>query len=140
MRPAITSILTPAPSVGRRILICEDDYLSAQDFASILRESGYEVDGPAHTAEEALAAAYQHLPDVALIDIGLSGAIDGISVAAELAPLGVPIIFLTGDYQRACVEGRELAADILIKPISEIAIIGSIASVLQPKHGSGERR
>jgi hypothetical protein len=37
-----------------------------------------------------------------LIDIGLSGAIDGISLAAEVATLGVPVIFLTGDYQRVC--------------------------------------
>jgi DNA-binding response OmpR family regulator len=70
----------------------------------------------------------------------LSGALDGLSVAAELTPLGVPVILLTGNYQRAVVEGRDLAADILIKPVSEIAILRSVASVLQPKPACGERR
>ena len=73
---------------------------------------------------------YLCLPDLALIDIGLKGMIDGISVAAELAPLGVPVIFLTGDYQRAGHEGRELATDILIKPVSEKAILRAVASAL----------
>jgi DNA-binding NarL/FixJ family response regulator len=61
------------PSVGKRVLICEDDYLLALDFAATLSETGYEVIGPVHSAETALAEAYRHRPDVALIDIGLSG-------------------------------------------------------------------
>jgi two-component system, response regulator PdtaR len=70
---------------------------------------------------------------LALIDIGLSGAIDGITLAAEIATLGVPVIFLTGDYERAYVEGREFAADILIKPISVPAFLNSVTSVLRTK-------
>jgi DNA-binding response OmpR family regulator len=45
----------------------------------------------------------------------------------------VPVIFLTGDYQRACIEGREHAADILIKPISVPVFLNSVASVLRTK-------
>ena len=69
--------------------------------ASVLQEFGIEVTGPISTAEEALAECFRQPPDLALIDIGLSGAIDGITLAAEIATLDVPIIFLTGDYQRA---------------------------------------
>jgi DNA-binding response OmpR family regulator len=60
-------------------------------------------------------------------------AIDGITLAFEIAPRGVPVIFLTGDYERACVEGREFAADILIKPISVPAFLNSVSSVLRTK-------
>ena len=70
---------------------------------------------------------------MALIDIDLGGTIDGISVAAELAPLDVSVIFLTADYQRAGVEGRELAADILIKPVVEDTVLQAVASALQRK-------
>jgi two-component system, response regulator PdtaR len=119
-----------AATAGLRILICEDDPLAAMDFAEILRNAGCQVVGPTYTAVEALAESYLCLPDLALIDIGLKGMIDGISVAAELAPLGVPVIFLTGDYQRAGHEGRELATDILIKPVSEKAILRAVASAL----------
>jgi len=76
---------------------------------------------------------FRQPPDLALIDTGLSGAIDGISLAAEIAALGVPVIFLTGDYQRACIEGREHAAAILIKPISVPVFLNSVASVLRTK-------
>jgi FixJ family two-component response regulator len=77
--------------------------------------------------------AYLHLPTLALIDIDLGGAIDGISVAAELAPLGVSVVFITADYKRAAVEGREFAADILIKPVAESTVLDAVASALQQK-------
>ena len=125
----------PASTAGLRVLICEDDALTALGFAYILQNAGWQVVGPVHTAEEALAESYRRLPDLALIDIGLKGMIDGISVAAELAPLGVPVIFLTGNYQRAGSEGRELATDILIKPVSEKAILRAAAAALHLDQG-----
>ncbi len=140
MCPVLRRTPKLAPSAGKRILICEDNRMVAKGLAVVLANLGYEIVGPAQTAEAALGEAYRHRPDVALIDIGLSGALDGLSVAAELAPLGVPVILLTGNYQRAVVEGRDLAADILIKPVSDLAILRSVASVLQPKPACGERR
>src|SRR5918994_3273113 len=130
MRSAAPPPPKPASTAGLRVLICEDDALTALSFAYILQNAGWQVVGPTHTAEEALAESYRRLPDLALIDIGLKGMIDGISVAAELAPLGVPVIFLTGNYQRAGSEGRELATDILIKPVTEKAILRAAAAAL----------
>ena len=118
---------------GKRVLLCENNPRVGMCIASILQEVGIEVAGPISTAEEALAECFRQPPDLALIDIGLSGAIDGITLAAEIAPRGVPVIFLTGDYERACVEGREFAADILIKPISVPAFLNSVTSVLRTK-------
>jgi two-component system, response regulator PdtaR len=123
----------PAQYQGKRVLLCENNPRVGMCIASILQEVGIEVAGPIGTAEEALAECFRQPPDLALIDIGLSGAIDGISLAAEIAPRGVPVIFLTGDYERACVEGREFAADILIKPISVPAFLNSVTSVLRTK-------
>ena len=123
----------PAQYQGKRVLLCENNPCVGMCIASVLHEIDVEVVGPIGTAEEALAECIRQPPDLALIDIGLSGAIDGISVAAEIAALGVPVIFLTGDYERACVEGREFAADILIKPISVPAFLNSVTSVLRTK-------
>ena len=75
-----------------------------------------------------------------LIDIDLGGTIDGISVAAELAPLGVAVVFITADYKRAAVEGREFAADILIKPVTESTVLHSIAAILQRKQAADTGR
>ena len=85
------------PPAGNRILICGDDRLIALGWSGLLIDAGYTVVGPAYRAEKALEMAYQHLPTLALIDIDLGGTIDGISVAAELAPLGVAVIFITAD-------------------------------------------
>ena len=90
-------------ATSRRILICEDNRLIAMGWAVMLASAGYQVVGPVHGAEKALELAYKDLPDLALIDIALGGTIDGISVAAELAPLGTSVIFVTADYQRAAV-------------------------------------
>jgi DNA-binding response OmpR family regulator len=115
----------------KRILVCEDSDTVARLWVAVLEQSGYKVVGPVSSAEKALEEAYQHLPDLAIIDIGLSGTIDGISVAAELAPLGVPVILLTGNYQRAAEEGRQIAADILIKPVLPSIMIKSVNAILQ---------
>ena len=123
----------PAQYQGKRVLLCENNPRVGICIASVLQEVGIEVTGPISTAEEALAECFRQSPDLALIDIGLSGAIDSISLAAEIAPRGVPVIFLTGDYERAGVEGREFAADILIKPISVPAFLNSVTSVLRTK-------
>ena len=95
----ITLLPCGKPNADHHILICEDDALIAMGWAAMLADGGYTVVGPAHSAEKALKMAYQHLPSLALVDIGLGGTIDGISVAAELAPLGVPVIFITADYK-----------------------------------------
>jgi DNA-binding response OmpR family regulator len=136
MPSVMTPISSEKPTVDSRILICEDDPLIALGWAALLSNEGYTVVGPAFKAEKALEMAYRHLPTLALIDIDLGGTIDGISVAAELAPLGVSIIFLTADYKRAGVEGRELAADILIKPVVVNTVLQAVASALQRKQKS----
>ena len=128
-----TNPIPSVPPAGDRILICEDDPLIALGWSGLLIDEGYTVVGPAYRAEKALEMAYRHLPTLALIDIDLGGTIDGISVAAELAPLGVAVVFITADYKRAAVEGREFAADILIKPVTESTVLRSIAAILQRK-------
>ena len=140
MSVAINPLPGRKPNADHRILICEDDRLIAMGWAALLADGGYTVVGPAHSAEKALKMAYQHLPSLALVDIDLGGTIDGISLAAELAPLGIPVIFITGDYKIAAVEGRELAADILIKPVIHSTVLHLVASILQGKQGDNTAR
>lgn len=128
------------PTDARRVLVCEDNHLIAVGLASILTREGYTVLGPVDTGEDALRTAFQDLPDLVLLDIGLAGAVDGISVAAELHPMGVSIIFVTSDYQRAALDGREYASDVLIKPVRVSAVLNSVAATLgkRPPQGKAE--
>jgi DNA-binding response OmpR family regulator len=57
--------------VTKRILVCEDSDTVARLWVAVLEQSGYKVVGPLSSAEKALEEAYQDLPDLAIIDIGL---------------------------------------------------------------------
>jgi two-component system, response regulator PdtaR len=140
MPAAPNATASTKPFSGQRILICEDNHLIAMGWASVLTKEGYAVVGPVYTGEEALQMAFQDLPDLVLLDVGLAGDIDGISVAAELAPMGVGIIFVTSDYQRVALDGREYSSDVLIKPVAVSSVLHSIASILRNKQMLGTNR
>jgi hypothetical protein len=45
----------------------------------------------------------------------------------------VTIIFVTADYQRASLEAREFATEILIKPVSANTLLELVSSTLKSK-------
>jgi DNA-binding NarL/FixJ family response regulator len=67
-----------------RILIVEDDFLIAMQTETALIEAGFDVVGIAATAEEAIALARKQRPSLAVMDIRLASARDGIDAAREL--------------------------------------------------------
>lgn len=81
----------------RKVLIVEDEAITALDLELRLEGLGYEVLGPCADAASALAMAAQERPDLALMDIRIAGPRDGIDAAEEMmSRLGVPVMFLTG--------------------------------------------
>jgi PAS domain S-box-containing protein len=91
-----------ARGVGR-ILVVDDNHDAAVSLATMLRLTGYEVH-TAHDGIEAVAAAEEFRPDVALLDLGLPGQ-SGYDVACRIRerPWGkeVVLIALTGWGQQA---------------------------------------
>ena len=61
---------TPAASLGRRILVVDDNVDAAMSLAVLLGLMGHET-RTAHDGLEAMAVADQFRPDVALLDIGM---------------------------------------------------------------------
>ena len=79
-----------------RILIVEDDFLIAMQTETALTEAGFDVVGTATTAEEAIALAKEQRPSLAVMDIRLASARDGIDAAKELfRELHIRCIFAT---------------------------------------------
>lgn len=79
------------------ILIVEDDDLQALALEGTLIAAGHRVCGIAGTADDAVDLALQHHPDIALMDIRLSGGRNGIAAALRLRrELQVPTIFVSG--------------------------------------------
>ncbi len=52
-----------------RIVLADDSVLLREGVARLLAEAGFEVVAQAATADELLAAVWQHRPDVAIVDI-----------------------------------------------------------------------
>jgi DNA-binding NarL/FixJ family response regulator len=85
-----------APEV-RTILVVEDDPLVASCVCDILGELEFAVLGAASSGPEALSLAEQDRPDLAVVDIRLSGPLDGVDIARVLTRrFGTAVIFLSG--------------------------------------------
>lgn len=110
------------------VLLVEDDPDFAESVSVNLEQAGYRVTGIARSGLEAFKLCERERPSVALVDITLEGAFDGIFLGAQLAERDIPVIYLTGRFDRAVQEGREHAAALLAKPCSLAELTEAIES------------
>jgi DNA-binding NarL/FixJ family response regulator len=89
-----------------RVLIVEDDFLIAMQTEIALTAAGFEIVGPATTAEEAVELAREAQPWLAVMDIRLASSRDGIDAARELyEDFAIRCIFATA-HDDAHTRGR----------------------------------
>jgi CheY-like chemotaxis protein len=104
-----------------KILIVEDEALTALLLSRNLQLKGYDTSQPVATGEAAIQMAGADRPDVAIMDIRLAGGMDGIETAGELiARYNLPIIFMTGYSDEATINKAAALkpAAYLIKPVT----------------------
>ncbi len=104
-----------------RILIVESDAVIAEVLDRQLSSLGYDVLARASTGEEAIRFAARNVPDVALVDEGLKGRLDGITAAEIIrAERGSAIVFLTAHTPNDLFEKTKRAepCGYLAKPVS----------------------
>jgi CheY-like chemotaxis protein len=115
------------------ILIVEDEALIASYIEEVLGESGFSVAGIAASGTEALSLAAEHQPALALVDIRLTGPIDGIELACQLRQrFDLPAIFLSGLVDNQTVERAESARPLgfLNKPFLPSQVFNAIERAL----------
>jgi PAS domain S-box-containing protein len=79
-----------------KVLVVEDEILSATDIVDMIRSFGYSTLGPIATGEDALVFAGRDKPDIILMDIHLRGDIDGIAAATEIRiKHKIPVVYIT---------------------------------------------
>ncbi|MEM6836594.1 MAG: EAL domain-containing protein [Cyanobacteria bacterium P01_C01_bin.120] len=79
-----------------KILVVEDEIVIAMDLQATLVDLGYDVPEIVTSGEEAIHTALAMHPDLVLMDINLSQALDGIDAAQEIIQrLDIPVIYLT---------------------------------------------
>jgi PAS domain S-box-containing protein len=110
-----------------RIIIAEDDAISARYLKESMIARGYDVPDVVTSADELLRAVENCGPDIILMDVMLEGAGDGIDAAAQIAARhDIPVIYLTGHTAREIVDRAKATGPygFLVKPIniSELVI------------------
>jgi DNA-binding response OmpR family regulator len=120
--------------IVKRILIIEDEPLTAFDNEVMLKDAGYEVVATHDDFEEAVAALDRDKIDLILSDVRLRGEKTGIQLAAEAKRRGVPLLFVTGHPPD---NAHELAIGCLRKPYNERQLRQALEAVDQ--HLAGKR-
>ena len=79
-----------------KILIVEDEAITAKDLQDRLKELGYDAPAIAASGEEAIKKAEEIKPDLVLMDIILKGDMDGIEAAEQIRDrFDIPVVYVT---------------------------------------------
>ena len=118
-------------SQPRQILIVEDDLIVASELATVLAQEGHEILGPVADGLEALKLAGGSHPTIAVIDLNLAGAINGLTVARHLVEkFNVRVVFVSGHIGEVVREGMDLTRHFISKPFSDEAVIDAVREIV----------
>jgi two-component system nitrogen regulation response regulator GlnG len=115
-----------------QVLIVDDEAAICWALRRVLGEEGYDV-RVAASAEEALAEAERHLPDVVLLDVRLPG-VDGLEALRQLRARSeqLPVVIMTafGNLETAVGALGGGAADYLTKPFDPDQALEAVRKAL----------
>ena len=120
--------------VVKRILVVEDEPLTAFDNENMLGDAGYEVVATVDDLEEALSVLDREEVHLVLSDVRLRKDQTGIQLAQAAKAKGVPTLFATG---HAYPGAAEIAIGCLMKPYTERQLTKAIECV--DRHLQGEK-
>ena len=124
-----------------QVLIVEDEAIVSMDLRYKLEAMGYSVPDEVSSGEEAVEAAFRVHPDVILMDIWLSGDMDGIDAAAEIRRrFKIPVVFLTSHADKDTVARAQATepSAYIFKPFYDAELQKVIEMAIQ-KHKTAAR-
>lgn len=127
----------------KRILLVEDEIITAMDLESELIELGYEVPAIAASGDEAIRMAAAIQPDLILMDITLAGGMTGIEAAEQIRlAQQIPVIFLTahGDSETLAMAKTAQPYGYLTKPCSLDSMMRTIEVALYKSEADAKVR
>lgn len=125
---------SPPTSVGKTLMIVEDEILVATVLRDELEEAGYNVLDLTDRHEEALEVARAFKPDLALVNIRLAGRDDGIKLAEHLKALDIPVLLISGQVSRAR-SAQTVAIGSLPKPYAAADMVLAVTYLLARLQG-----
>lgn len=127
--------------IVKRILIVEDEPLTAFDNEMMLADLGYDVVATLDSFDDAIALLDREDVDLVLSDVRLSGSRSGLDLARAATKRGIPVLFSTG--HEIPEQAKAVAVGCLSKPYTERQLRIAIESVDRllagetPKAGKG---
>lgn len=112
--------------IVKRILIVEDEPLTAFDNENILRDAGYEVVATIDNLERALEILEREQLDLVVSDVRLRDQQTGIELARAAKDKGIPTLFATG---HPFPGAADVAVACLLKPYNERQLTKAIECV-----------
>jgi PAS domain S-box-containing protein len=112
-----------------RVLVVEDEALTAMAAVRSLEAAGFRVLGPVARVGDALELLRRERPDAALVDLNLFGT-PAHPVADTLEAMGVPFAVVTGYSEEAAASGMAARAPVLEKPVSGGRLVETVAGLL----------
>jgi PAS domain S-box-containing protein len=116
-----------------RILVVEDEFVTGLEIRARLGDMGYEVLDVLCSGEEAITKAGILIPDIMIMDITLSGEMNGIEAADIIRKkYSIPVIFLTAHSDDATIQNAIHSEPFgyLIKPLDERVLSTTIRMAL----------
>lgn len=127
-----------------RVLIVEDEGVTAMALEHTLASLGYAVAGIESTEQGAVEKADGECPDVVLMDVMLSGGGDGIRAAKRIraAHADIPIVYLTalGDDATLKRANEAGANGYVVKPYRAVDLRAAIEGALSSMAASRDQR
>jgi len=126
-----------------KILLVEDEVVTAMDIKSSLVTLGYEVPAVISRGEDALQAIREFGPHLVLMDIALAGAMSGIDAALAIKKSSaIPIVFLTAHSDGDTVARAKTAEPYgyVPKPCSMATLMSTIEVTLYKAQVEAEHR
>jgi len=120
----------------KSILIVEDEAIIALRLQQMLTTMGYDVIDISYSGEEALEKIRSFGPDLVLMDIMLSGKMDGIDAAKIVkTELGIPVVFLTAFAEDKTIKRAREAEPYgyILKPFQDLEIKATVEIALYKK-------
>ena len=125
------------------IMIVEDNTTVAEDCRECLEDLGYNISSIVASGEESIINAEKHRPDAVIMDIKLSGEMDGIQAAKQIYNShNIPVVFLSAYSDNALLERAKLSGSFgyLVKPFDERELYTTLEVVLFKAKSEAEQR
>jgi two-component system, response regulator PdtaR len=112
--------------IVNRILIVEDEPLTAFDNENLIGDEGYEVVATLDRYADAIETLDREPVDLILCDVRLTGERTGVDLARHARERGIPVLFVTG---AAPDNSGELVIGVLMKPYNHRTLRSALSAI-----------